>query len=163
MHWNRIYFLFDVSILNIKRGFVLLSFLNALCYTKEKIGRKEGTAVEIILWIIDLLIPSAFLLLGLYFTIAPVKERNKTKGYRTNLSLKTQETWNYAQRIFAVIWMIFGVCLAGLIVLCNFIIPISHEIRSVIFVVASISVMMCCTPITEGMIKRKFRGQLNGL
>ena len=90
-------------------------------------------------------------------------ERNKTKGYRTNLSLKTQETWNYAQRIFAVIWMIFGVCLAGLIVLCNFIIPISHEIRSVIFVVASISVMMCCTPITEGMIKRKFRGQLNGL
>ena len=80
MHWDRIYFLFDVSILNIKRGFVLLSFLNALCYTKEKIGRKEGTAVEIILWIIDLLIPSAFLLLGLYFTIAPVKERNKTKG-----------------------------------------------------------------------------------
>ena len=119
--------------------------------------------MEIILWIIDLLIPSAFLLLGLYFTIAPVKERNKTKGYRTNLSLKTQETWNYAQRIFAVIWMIFGVCLAGLIVLCNFIIPISHEIRSVIFVVASISVMMCCTPITEGMSKRKFRGQLNGL
>ena len=137
--------------------------MNALCYTKEKIGRKEGPAVEIILWIIDLLIPSAFLLLGLYFTIAPVKERNKTKGYRTNLSLKTEETWNYAQRIFAVIWMIFGVCLAGLIVLCNFIIPISHEVRSVIFVVASISVMMCCTPITEGMIKRKFRGQLNGL
>ncbi|MFQ7027017.1 MAG: SdpI family protein [Acutalibacteraceae bacterium] len=95
--------------------------------------------------------------------MAPVKERNKTKGYRTNLSLKTEETWNYAQRIFAVIWMIFGVCLAGLIVLCNFIIPISHEVRSVIFVVASISVMMCCTPITEGMIKRKFRGQLNGL
>ena len=101
--------------------------------------------------------------LPLSFTIAPVKERNKTKGYRTNLSLKTEETWNYAQRIFAVIWMIFGVCLAGLIVLCNFIIPISHEVRSVIFVVASISVMMCCTPITEGMIKRKFRGQLNGL
>ena len=44
--------------------------------------------MEIILWIIDLLIPSAFLLLGLYFTIAPVKERNKTKGYRTNLSLR---------------------------------------------------------------------------
>ena len=150
------HFLFDVSILHIKRGCILLSFLNALCYTKEKFGRKEGTAVEVILWVI-------VLLLGLYFTIAPVKERNKTKGYRTNLSLKTQETWNYAQRIFAVIWMIFGVCLAGLIVLCNFIIPISHEIRSVIFVVASISVMMCCTPITEGMIKRKFRGQLNGL
>ena len=119
--------------------------------------------MEIILWIIDLLIPSAFLLLGLYFTSAPVKKRNNTKGYRTKLSLKTDETWNYAQRIFAVIWMIFGICLAGLIVLCNFIIPISHEVRSVIFVVASISVMMCCTPITEGMIKRKFRGQLNGL
>ena len=104
------HFLFDVSILHIKRGCILLSFLNALCYTKEKFGRKEGTAVEVILWVIDLLIPSAFLLLGLYFTIAPVKERNKTKGYRTNLSLKTQETWNYAQRIFAVIWMIFGVC-----------------------------------------------------
>ena len=56
--------------------------------------------MEIILWIIDLLIPSAFLLLGLYFTIAPVKKRNNTKGYRTKLSLKTDETWNYAQRIF---------------------------------------------------------------
>ena len=130
----------------------------------KKFGQKV-VKYRVLIFVISLLllIPSAFLLLGLYFTIAPVKERNKTKGYRTNLSLKTQETWNYAQRIFAVIWMIFGVCLAGLIVLCNFIIPISHEIRSVIFVVASISVMMCCTPITEGMIKRKFRGQLNGL
>ncbi len=68
--------------------------------------------MEIILWIIDLLIPSAFLLLGLYFTIAPVKERNKTKGYRTNLSLKTEETWNYAQRIFCCnmddIWRMFS-------------------------------------------------------
>ena len=130
----------------------------------KKFGQKV-VKYRVLIFVISLLllIPSAFLLLGLYFTIAPVKERNKTKGYRTNLSLKTEETWNYAQRIFAVIWMIFGVCLAGLIVLCNFIIPISHEVRSVIFVVASISVMMCCTPITEGMIKRKFRGQLNGL
>ena len=119
--------------------------------------------MEIILWIIDLLIPSAFFIIRFILHNCSGKERNKTKGYRTNLSLKTEETWNYAQRIFAVIWMIFGVCLAGLIVLCNFIIPISHEVRSVIFVVASISVMMCCTPITEGMIKRKFRGQLNGL
>ena len=58
------HFLFDVSILHIKRGCILLSFLNALCYTKEKFGRKEGTAVEVILWVIDLLIPSAFLLLA---------------------------------------------------------------------------------------------------
>ena len=119
--------------------------------------------MEIILWIVDLLIPSAFMGLGFYFTIAPVKERNKTKGYRTRLSMKTQETWRYAQRVFAVIWLIFGICLAGLIVLCNFIVPLSHEVRSVIFVVASITAMMFCTPITEGLIKRKFRGRLRGM
>ena len=114
--------------------------------------------MEIALWIVDLLIPAAFVVLGLFFTIVPAKERNKTRGYRTKSSFKSDDTWRYAQRAFPIVWMIFGLCLAGIIVLCNFVVPFTHEVRSVFYVVTSIGAMLLSMPIIEGLIKRKFRG-----
>lgn len=114
--------------------------------------------MEIALWIVDLLIPAAFVVLGIYFTIVPVKGRCKTKGYRTKRSLKNEDTWCYAQRIFPIVWLVLGICLIGGIVLCNFVVPVTHEVRSVFFVVISIGAMLLSMPIIEGLIKRKFRG-----
>lgn len=50
---------------------------------------------------------SLLLLMGLVLKIFPPKRINSSYGYRTPLSLKNQESWNYANRISGSI-MLFG-------------------------------------------------------
>lgn len=72
-----------------------------------------------------LLIPIIMILMGYYFKKHPTKDINPILGYRTNRSMKNQDTWNYAQAyagklyyqlgIFStVIFMIISLLLIGI-------------------------------------------------
>ncbi len=57
----------------------------------------------IITLLLDLLIPVSVLINGLLYLKKPVKHINWLHGYRTERSMKNQETWEFAQRYFGSI------------------------------------------------------------
>ncbi|MCI9449116.1 MAG: SdpI family protein [Clostridiales bacterium] len=58
--------------------------------------------------IMDLLIPLAMIYSGHRFEKNPPKEINATSGYRTNMSMKNQETWKFAHKYFGKLWKVCG-------------------------------------------------------
>ncbi|WP_268051132.1 SdpI family protein [Clostridium ganghwense] len=43
---------------------------------------------------------------GLLFMKKPPKEINSTFGYRTTMSSKNKDTWNFAHRYAGIVWFI---------------------------------------------------------
>lgn len=49
-----------------------------------------------------------FILVGIIMLLFPPKKINFLYGYRTNLSMKTQENWDYSQKYSAKLIMVLG-------------------------------------------------------
>ena len=56
----------------------------------------------------NLLIPAAMIGHGRRFTKNPPKEINMGNGYRTNRSMKNQDTWDFAQLYCGKVWWKWG-------------------------------------------------------
>lgn len=59
----------------------------------------------------DLLTPLLMLGIGLYFLKSPPQKINKVFGYRTALSMKNQETWQFAHHYCGKLWRAVGLFL----------------------------------------------------
>ncbi len=68
--------------------------------------KMDGFAI--LMWVVDLLLPACMLLGGTLFLKAVPKRIQHGYGYRTRLSMRTQETWRFAHRYFGRLWLIFG-------------------------------------------------------
>ena len=64
--------------------------------------------------IISLLIPLTMIVFGRHFMHNPPKEINGSYGYRTSMSMKSRETWDFAHRYFGRLWFILGLMLLPL-------------------------------------------------
>lgn len=62
----------------------------------------------IFMMIMNLLIPFAMIGFGAVFSKKAPKEINQIYGYRTSMSMKSRETWEFAHRYFGKIWFILG-------------------------------------------------------
>ena len=71
--------------------------------------------------IMVLLIPSVMIGFGRYFMKKAPNEINAMFGYRTSMSMKNKETWDFAHQYCGKIWYI-----CGLITLPITIIPVSY-------------------------------------
>ena len=60
----------------------------------------------------DLLVPLIMIGLGWSFMKKPPKNINSLYGYRTSMSMKNQNTWEFAHRICGRVW-----CVAGCVML----------------------------------------------
>ena len=64
--------------------------------------------VQIIMWVFllvcNLIAPVFMILFGRRFLNNPPRERNGWYGYRTNRSMKSQDTWDFAQQYMGEIW-----------------------------------------------------------
>lgn len=58
-----------------------------------------------------LLIPAIMLLFGRYFIKKAPKNINYLFGYRTNLSMKNEETWKFSHKYIGNIWYKWGLIL----------------------------------------------------
>ncbi len=56
----------------------------------------------------NLLIPFIMILFGMIFVKKPPKYINRWYGYRTSMSSKNMETWNFAHLYFGRIWLVEG-------------------------------------------------------
>lgn len=52
----------------------------------------------------DLLIPGMMILFGWLFLNRPPKEINSFYGYRTSMSTKNKDTWDFAHQYFGRLW-----------------------------------------------------------
>lgn len=64
--------------------------------------------------ILTLILPITIITIGLILTKKPPKKINDFYGYRTEMSMKNQRTWDYAHRYCGKLWMIFGAVLIAL-------------------------------------------------
>lgn len=58
--------------------------------------------------ICDLLIPCIMIGLGKYFSKKAPQKINKTFGYRTSMSMKNRETWEFAHKYIGKLWTWLG-------------------------------------------------------
>jgi flagellar biosynthesis protein FlhB len=62
----------------------------------------------IFMLVMDLLIPFTMVGFGKYFIKNAPKEINKVFGYRTPMSMKNKETWEFAHHYCGKLWLIIG-------------------------------------------------------
>lgn len=55
-----------------------------------------------------LLFPAIMLVMGRYFMKTAPKEINYIFGYRTNMSMKNKDTWEFAHKYIGKLWFRFG-------------------------------------------------------
>ncbi|MDZ5253793.1 SdpI family protein [Clostridium sp. LIBA-8841] len=62
----------------------------------------------IFMMIMDLLIPITMIGFGKYFSEKAPREINNTFGYRTSMSMKNKDTWDFAHHYFGKLWVKMG-------------------------------------------------------
>lgn len=63
---------------------------------------------------VSLLMPLTMIIFGRHFMHNPPKDINSSYGYRTSMSMKSRETWDFAHRYFGRLWFILGLILLPL-------------------------------------------------
>ena len=110
--------------------------------------------------ITNLLIPVTMLLFGMYFAKNSPKEINNLFGYRTPMSTKNKDTWNFAHQYCGKLWRILG----AILLLISFIpmlfligkdTEVIETFAGVISVVQVIVLLLSIIP-TEVALKRTF-------
>lgn len=66
--------------------------------------------------IMDLLIPFTMIGFGRYFMKRAPKEINMVFGYRSSMSMKNKETWEFAHRYCGKIWYLFGLIMLPVVI-----------------------------------------------
>lgn len=62
-------------------------------------------------FITNLLIPLTMIFFGKAFSKKAPENINSIFGYRTNMSMKNQETWDFAHKYFGVLWLRAGLAI----------------------------------------------------
>lgn len=114
----------------------------------------------IFMLIMDLLVPCMMIGFGKLFLNKAPKNINYTFGYRTTMSMKNQDTWQFAHKYCGRLWFI-----GGLILLPVSIIPLLCVLGREIESIAAVGTVMCFAQIvpvvssiisTEIALKRAF-------
>ena len=116
----------------------------------------------IFMLVMNLLIPITMISFGHSFEKKPPKiERSKFAfGYRTIMSMKNADTWEYAHRIFGKLWFRFGIVL-GLISIIPLFFVIGKDKDTVGFaglIICFVQLVAMLLPVipTELALRRRF-------
>lgn len=85
----------------------------------------------------DFLISITMILVGLIFIIKPPKF-NEFYGYRTTYSMKSKEAFEFANKHFAKLWLIFGIFSVIFIIALKSSLTLSSELTSIIYMIISL-------------------------
>ncbi len=107
-----------------------------------------------------LLMPLTMIIFGRHFMHNPPKDINGSYGYRTSMSMKSRETWDFAHRYFGKLWFILGLILlplsaAAMLFLLGKSVGTIGNASIVIMAVQLVFVIVPIFP-TEAALKRNF-------
>lgn len=79
-------------------------------------------------WIISAILPVVLLIIGAVMKRHIPRDRNPVNGYRTERSMRSQESWEYANRRFGELLFSWGIIALVLVALFNLILPLHPDI-----------------------------------
>jgi len=110
--------------------------------------------------VFTLLIPFLILLLGIITKKYPPKSINSIIGYRTSRSMINDETWQFAQKKCAELWIKYGtVIFLAFSLLCITYFFLDNKIQVIIMLVSKflqVMLILASIPIVEKALKSKF-------
>lgn len=110
--------------------------------------------------VVSLLIPLTMIIFGRHFMHSPPKDINGFYGYRTSMSMKSRETWDFAHRYFGKLWFILGLILLPMSVIPMFFLlgKSVETIGNASLVIMGIQLLFLVAPIipTEVALKKNF-------
>lgn len=116
----------------------------------------------IFMFVMNLLIPLVMIIYGRVFEKKPPKiARSKFAfGYRTVMSMRNEETWEYAHRFFGKLWFRFGIAvgLISIIVLFFFIGKDKDTVGFAGMIICYVQLVAMLLPVipTELALRRRF-------
>ena len=90
--------------------------------------------------VMDLLIPVTMIVLGRLFLRKPPHTINYTFGYRTSMSMKNQDTWQFANQYCGKLWLRLGWMLVPLSII-PMLFVISKDIEAIANVGLAVSLL----------------------
>ena len=70
------------------------------------------------LFICTIVVPVIILIIGILFSKFKVKDINALMGYRTPMSTKNQDTWDFANSYFPKVWIVMSLGMLVITLLC---------------------------------------------
>jgi uncharacterized membrane protein len=112
----------------------------------------------IFLFVCCMLVPGSMIGFGMLWKSNPPKNINNLYGYRTSMSMKNKDTWNYAHRYIGRIWYLLGIITAVLSVIILFIFKNSFKFESITIYLVFIQIALLCVGIipTEISLNKNF-------
>lgn len=109
---------------------------------------------------VSLLIPLTMIFFGRHFMHHPPKDINSFYGYRTSMSMKSRETWDFAHMYFGKLWFILGLVLLPLSLIAMFFL-LGKSVEATgnsSFVIMGVQLVFLVVPIfpTERTLKKNF-------
>lgn len=110
------------------------------------------------LFICCMLVPMTMLGFGFMWKKSPPKNINDLYGYRTTMSMKNVDTWNFAHRYFAKLWIWSGVITLVLSFITLIIFRNSNEFETISIYLMFIQAAFLCVGIipTEIALRKNF-------
>ena len=108
----------------------------------------------------DLLFPVIMIVMGRYFMKTSPKKINYIFGYRTNMSMKNKDTWDFAHKYIGKLWFYLGLILVPITVIPMLFVIGGNEdtVGMVGGIICIVAVVILIAPIfsTETALKNTF-------
>ncbi len=117
--------------------------------------------MTVFFWVTDLFAPVTLIVLGLIYRFRPPKEINKISGYRTSKSMRSQKTWDYAQKRLADTFPGLGLALFLVISLDKLVLPFKQEYLSLFNVGFVLLALIVLIFVIERELQEKFDAKGN--
>ena len=114
----------------------------------------------IFMLVVNLILPITMIFLGRYYSRKAPKNINWVYGYRTTMSTKNKDTWEFAHKYFGKLWYKIGIILLPVTVIAMlFVIGRSENIIAIVGeIICGVQVVLMVLVIhpTERALKRNF-------
>lgn len=107
-------------------------------------------------FVLVMLTPLALLLVGLRWKLRPPKREGSGLAYRTALSSRTEETWNFAHRHLAKLWVRIGLILSVVSILLMVFLK-AHYTSFALWLIGGQMVLLCVSAfLVDSLLKAAF-------
>lgn len=116
--------------------------------------------IWILMLIMNLIVPLTMISFGKLFMERPPKDINPVYGYRTRMSMKNQDTWDFAHRYNGKVWYLTGLVMLPVTILAMLLLLWGNEtamatVGSLICIVQLV-ILLGTIPVIEKALRKNF-------
>lgn len=114
--------------------------------------------MKIFMFVVSLLIPLTMIGFGALWKKHPPADINMVYGYRTSMSMKNRQTWEFAHHLMGKIWFWTGIVVLALTLISFFVFYSSKRFETIMGNAVLIQIIPLCVGIipVEAALHKKF-------